>query len=95
VHWLRSEPGQRQLRVRLLIVIHDPDWWRAFGGSIEANWEASGPRRYSTADRESVGRLVQDPTWSNEGLFAFLQGLRRLFEIGDRRMDLPTITLEL
>jgi hypothetical protein len=34
-------------------------------------------------------------TWSNEGVFAFLQGLRRLYEIGGDRTDLPRIDLEI
>ena len=72
-----------------LIVIEDEGFWPRFGGMVEANWEASGLRLYSSLDRELLGELVHDPAWSNEGLFAFLEGLRRLREIGGRRVDLP------
>jgi hypothetical protein len=74
-----------------LIVVHDDTWWTTYGGHIEANWESTGLRRYSTLDRDALTALVLDPAWSNEGLFALLQGLRRLAEIGGDRTDLPDI----
>ncbi|WP_027345410.1 hypothetical protein [Hamadaea tsunoensis] len=78
-----------------VIVIEDEDWWHTHGGSIQANWEADGLRQYSSLDRELIAHLVHDASWSNEGLFAFLQGLRRLAEIGGDRVDLPAIEWEL
>lgn len=77
-----------------LIVIQDETWWRQYGGHIEANWESAGLRRYSTLDRAAITELVLDPAWSNEGLFALLQGVRRLGEIGGDRTDLPEISWE-
>ncbi len=74
-----------------LIVVHDDSWWTTYGGHIEANWESTGLRRYSTLDRDALTALVLDPAWSNEGLFALLQGLRRLAEVGGDRTDLPDI----
>jgi hypothetical protein len=78
-----------------LIVIDDETWWDRFGGSIQANWETEGLRRYSSLDQEILAELINDPAWSNEGLFAFLQGLRRLGEIGGQRVNLPSIGLKL
>jgi hypothetical protein len=77
-----------------LVVVEDESWWTEHGGAIEANWESDRLHCYSTLDREGIRHLVRDPTWSNEGLFAFLQGLRRLSEIGEDRVDLPRIDLE-
>jgi hypothetical protein len=74
-----------------LIVVYDESWWDAYGGHIEANWESTGLRRYSTLDRDAIIALILDSAWSNEGLFALLQGLRRLAEIGGDRTDLPDI----
>lgn len=74
-----------------LIVIEDEAWWTQFGGQITANWESEGLRRYSSQDRETIAALLADPAWSNEGLFAATQGIRRLSEIGGRRVNLPTI----
>jgi hypothetical protein len=48
-------------------------------------------RQYSSQDGGSLAALARDDDWSNEGLFAFLQGLRRLSEIGGNRVDMPAI----
>ncbi|HEY0691808.1 MAG TPA: hypothetical protein VGD71_22535 [Kribbella sp.] len=74
-----------------LIVIDDEEFWVRFGGQIEASWESSNLRRYSSLDDSLLTELIGDVAWSNEGLFALLQGLRRLSRIGGRRVNLPTI----
>jgi hypothetical protein len=71
-----------------LILIEDPQWWRLFGGMVEGNWETSGLRIYSSDDAGLLQALMVDPAWSNEGLFAFAEGLRRLREvIGPRTVE--------
>jgi hypothetical protein len=77
-----------------LVLIEDKEWWRQFGGHIEANWETDRLRCYSSRDRDVIEDLVHDASWTNEGLFAFLQGLRRLEEIDPDRVDLPPIMQE-
>jgi hypothetical protein len=77
-----------------LIVITDEEWWTRFGGNIQANWESAGLRCYSSLDRDLLAQLCHDPAWSNEGLFALLQGFRRLAAIDEGRVNLPTIDLE-
>ena len=42
-------------------------------------------------DDGSLAELASDSGWSNEGLFAFLQGLRRLRQTGGDRVDIPAI----
>ena len=79
--------------VASLVLIEDETWWAEFGGCIEANWESHGLRQYSSLDHSALSHLIGDPSWSNEGLFAFLQGLRRLSVIGGGRVDLPSIDL--
>jgi hypothetical protein len=74
-----------------LIVIDAEDFWSRYGGQVMANWESVFLRQYSSLDRESSAELVQDAGWSNEGLFAFLQGLRRLKQIGGDRVNMPAI----
>ena len=75
-----------------LVVIDDPEWWRRFGHQVEANWETTQLQRYSTRDTDGLRRLATDPRWSNEGLFAYLQGLRRLSVVGaPARLNLPQI----
>lgn len=61
-----------------LIIIDDEEWWDRYGRQVEANWETLRIRRYSSLDTAGLAALATDPTWSNEGLFAFLEGLRRL-----------------
>jgi transcriptional regulator with XRE-family HTH domain len=75
-----------------LIVIDDEDWWERYSGQIEANWEMARVRRYSSRDTASLQALAADPRWSNEGLFAFIEGLRRLAELDTvSRVALPDI----
>ncbi|GAA3989670.1 hypothetical protein GCM10022247_05340 [Allokutzneria multivorans] len=105
MRWLMEKPGR--LRVECtgfglnlisgnyefasLIIIDDDEFWAQYGGDIEANWETAGLRLYSSLDGELISDLVSQENWSNEGLFAFLQGLRRLSEVGDERVKLPSI----
>lgn len=76
-----------------LITIEDEQWWTLFGGQLVANWEAGGIRIYSSLDIEGIATLVSDERWSNEGLFAFLQGIRHLAQTGGPRVNLPPIEL--
>ena len=77
-----------------LIVVEDEEWWGRFGGSIEANWESAGLRSYSSLDHDLLARLCQDPSWSQEGLFALLQGFRRLAARRGHRVNLPIIDVK-
>jgi hypothetical protein len=74
-----------------LVVVESDDFWSRYGGQIEANWESSALRQYSSLDSESLAELVTEDTWSNEGLFALAQGLRRLKQIGGDRVRVPDI----
>ncbi len=78
-----------------LIVVEDEDFWTRYGGVVEANWETASLRQYSTTDAELLADLVGDVAWSNEGLFAMMQGLRRLRDIGGNRVRLPPIEWEI
>ncbi|WP_199740222.1 transcriptional regulator [Saccharopolyspora rhizosphaerae] len=76
-----------------LLVIEDDEFWARYGGEIEANWEASELRLYSSRDHQLVGDLVGDESWSNEGVFAFSQAIRQLHESSDERSRLPVLRL--
>lgn len=78
-----------------LVVIDDEEFWRRYGDRIEANWESAGLRQYSSLDQRFIAELVADESWSNEGLFAFLQGLRRLSQLDGARVSVPDIDWEL
>jgi hypothetical protein len=78
-----------------LIVIHDEAFWELYGGYIEANWEVEGLRRYSTLAAGMIESFMADSRWSNEGLFSFIQDIRRLAELDKERVPLPEIEVEL
>ncbi|MGH8886989.1 MAG: helix-turn-helix domain-containing protein [Egibacteraceae bacterium] len=78
-----------------LIVIDDEEWWARYGGQVQANWEIARIRCYSSRDTAGLRALATDPRWSNEGLFAFIEGLRRLAELDTKsRLALPRIDVE-
>lgn len=105
MQWLTENPGRLRIECTgfglnlvsgnfefpALIVIDTEDFWSRYGGQIEANWESLALRQYSSLDSDSFADLVYDPAWSNEGLFALLQGLRRLKQIGGNRVNVPAI----
>jgi hypothetical protein len=107
--WLMAEPGRLRMECTgfglnlvsgnyefaSLIVIDDEEFWARYGGVVEANWESATLRQYSTTDAELVAELLGDVAWSNEGLFAMTQGLRRLAENGGERVKLPAIEWEI
>jgi hypothetical protein len=74
-----------------LLAIESDAFWARFGGQVEANWETSALRQYSSLDTESLAELVAEDTWSQEGLFALTQGLRRLEQVGGDRVQIPDI----
>jgi hypothetical protein len=75
-----------------LIVIDDETWWTQFGHLLEANWETMRLRRCSTLDTDGLAQLAADPAWSNEGLFAYLEGLKRLAQLDTNdRTRIPPI----
>jgi hypothetical protein len=77
-----------------LITIEDDEWWTSFGGQLIANWESEGIRIYSSLDTEGISQLVNDGRWTDEGIFAFLQGIQRLAQMGRQRVNLPPTELE-
>jgi hypothetical protein len=78
-----------------LATIDDPYWWDHYGHQVEANWEARRLRCYSSCDTAGLVQLISDPRWSNEGLFAFIEGLRFLAQHKPSKTDLPGIEVNL
>jgi hypothetical protein len=78
-----------------LVVIDDEEWRGRFGGQLQANWEVERIHLYSSLDTASLRDLMRDPQWSNKGLFAFSEGLRRLVELDTtQRVAAPFIDVE-
>jgi hypothetical protein len=105
LRWLVAEPDRLRMECTgfglnmvsgnyefaALVVVEDEEFWSRYGGSIEANWESTGLRLYSSRDPQTVAELIKDESWSGEGLFALLQGIRRLADMGGPRVNLPVV----
>lgn len=103
--WLTKKPGRLRIEATgfglnlvsgnyecaCVVVVEDEKFWERYGGHIEANWETGNLRRYSSQDHELITDLISDPAWSNEGLFALLQGLRRLAQLAPERVNVPRV----
>jgi hypothetical protein len=78
-----------------LIQVPDEAFWEVHGGDVVANWEVARLRRVSSMDHDTLVRLIRDPAWSSEGLYAFVAGLLRLAELDPARVDLPDLELRM
>lgn len=76
-----------------LVQVADDDFWEAHGGAVVANWEVARLRRVSSMDADGLARLIQDPAWSSEGLYAFVAGLLRLAKVDPSRVRLPDLEM--
>jgi DNA-binding XRE family transcriptional regulator len=84
LQWLTADPDRLRLELAgvglnlvsgnfefaCLVTIDDPDFWPAFAGHIEANWEAKGLKTYARRDTEAMSLLLARAECNNEGLFA-------------------------
>lgn len=78
-----------------LVAVHDEGFWQCCGGEVEANWESERISLVSSRDEAGLRSLMLNPAWSDEGLFAFLLGLRRLHELHPERVALPDFEIGL
>jgi hypothetical protein len=78
-----------------LLAIDDERWWERFGHRVQANWEAIDLHPWSSRDPEGLSQLMAASPWSNEGLFALIEGLRRLDAMDSARVDIPSIEMSL
>jgi hypothetical protein len=78
-----------------LAIIDDPSWWKAYGGTLQTNWEVDQSLSYSTRDPDALLELIADPRWSDEGLFALLEGLRCLHQHHPEKVHIPDIEVTL
>jgi len=76
-----------------LAIVDDPAWWTQYGNRLQGNWEAAQVLAYSSRDTAGLAHLAADPTWSNEGLFALVEGLRRLGDHNPAKTAIPPISV--
>jgi hypothetical protein len=77
-----------------LASVPDEEFWEEHGGACLPNWEASDVQTYSTAESGRLQELITDERWTSEGLFAFLEGLRRLADRFPERVSLPDLEVQ-
>ncbi|MEM7272667.1 MAG: helix-turn-helix domain-containing protein [Actinomycetota bacterium] len=76
-----------------LIVIDDENWWVDWGHTIAGNWETTSIDCYSSSDADGIAALAHNPRWSNEGLFALIEGLRSLLASPSGRSESAILAL--
>jgi hypothetical protein len=81
--------------VACLALIEDPAWAASYGQALQTNWEVGGTHCYSSLDAEGLFSVLSDPRWTDEGLFAFVEGLRLLAKHAPGKVKLPSIEVEL
>jgi len=62
---------------------------------LQTNWEVGGTHCYSSLDAEGLFLVLSDPRWTDEGLFAYVEGLRLLAKHAPGKVKLPSIAVEL
>jgi transcriptional regulator with XRE-family HTH domain len=74
-----------------LICVPNEDFWTLHGGACLPNWEAADIQTHSSLDPDGLRELILDDTWTDGGLFALLEGLRRLADQYPERVRLPDL----
>ena len=57
-----------------LVVMDSDEFWSRFGGQIEASWESSSLRQYSSLDGGSLAALADDERLEQRGTVCFPSG---------------------
>jgi hypothetical protein len=70
----------------VLMVVHDPAFWRRFGGEISYNWEACNVRTTMTGPTGDLSRLIADEAWADASLLSLVEGLTRLKALEPKRV---------
>lgn len=91
----------------ILFVIRDGQFWDDYSSLLEANYEfledvpinsselnnVAGGAFISSRNRDGLAQVIQRSDWDTGGLFAFIEGLRRLEQLEPSRVNLPRIEL--
>lgn len=75
----------------VLCAIHDPAFWTKYGSKIKANYEANpGIEGVSSLEISRLRNLFRSPEWASEGLFAFVECMKRLEALDPKKVRLPS-----
>lgn len=81
--------------ITLLLAVRDTWYWNTFENDMRRNWESKTISLISTKDENQILARLVDHTWTNEGVFHFLEGLSHLKAIDPQRANYPDITRSL
>lgn len=77
-----------------LLAIRDEYYWNNYKSSMEKMWEYSNIERFvSSRNPAEISDAILNLPWTGEGLFSFVEGLRRLEKIDPSRVNLPKIEI--
>jgi hypothetical protein len=79
----------------ILLVVHDPAFWKKFGKQITTNWEIKKSKKIETASsRDLIGLagLMADEPWAGPGLMSLVEGLSLLKALEPKRV--PRLTFQ-
>jgi hypothetical protein len=75
----------------VLFAIHDPAFWTKYGSKTKANYEANpGLEGVSSLETSRLRDLFRSPEWASEGLFAFVECMKRLEALDPKKVIAPS-----
>lgn len=77
--------------ITLLLAVRDTWYWKTFENNMSRNWESKTVHLISTKDEKQILSSLANHTWTNEGVFHFLEGLSHLKTIDSKRANYPDI----
>jgi len=77
--------------VAILLAVKDTWYWDTYGKEMCKSWESGTTLLVSTKNRQQIERLLTEGQWASESLFQFVEGILRLRQIDQTRVDLPDL----
>lgn len=77
----------------ILLAVRDESYWKEFSHLLMTNWEVldSSEPVVSSKNSHQLSSLIQRSEWATEGLFSFVEGLKRLGVLDRKKVNLPDI----
>lgn len=73
----------------ILLVVHDPVFWKKFGSQITTNWEIEKSKQITTessSDLRRLASLIAEEPWASQGLVSLVEGLTLLKALEPKRV---------
>jgi len=77
----------------ILLVVHDPAFWKRFGKQISTNWEIKKSKKIETessSNLSGLAGLIAEEPWAGPGLMSLVEGLTLLKALEPKRV--PRLT---